>query len=173
MVLVTPYSLPELALLSGKDVPAVAALYTRCADYFLLQDGEVPGASDAEELFLNVPPGKSPEDLTVFGIMGTQRLDAVAAMLPGYPEDGIWYLPFIVIAPDRRGQGLGRGFYTALEQWAGSRGAREIRLCVLEDNHGGERFWRSLGFEEICRVGPHAFKSKSHRRIEFKRAAGK
>ena len=144
-------------------------MYARCADYFLLQDGEVADRSDAVQLFRDVPPDKKPEDLTVFGSTGDQGLDGVAAILRDYPSDGVWYLPFMVIDPACRERSLGRAFYTALERWAMERGAREFRLVVLEDNAGGERFWRSLGFDELRRVGPHEFKTKQHRRIELRR----
>ena len=158
-----PFELTEL------DAGDVASLYARCSDYFLLQDGEAPTLADARELFSDVPPEKEPEDQTVIGWKGAVGLYAVAAILRDYPAKGTWYLGFMIIDAERRGHGMGRCIYSAVENWAASRGAGEIRLSVLEQNVAGERFWRSLGFEEVRRVGPDTFKMRSHRRIELSR----
>lgn len=42
-----------------------------------------------------------------------------------------------------------------------------MRLAVLEENEAAERFWRSLGYIELRRVGPDTFKSRSHHRVEL------
>lgn len=67
------------------------------------------------------------------------------------------------------GQVLPFWLVAAIERWAAARGAKEIRLAVLEANEAGERFWRSNGFGELRRVGPDTFKMRSHRRIELSR----
>jgi ribosomal protein S18 acetylase RimI-like enzyme len=155
--------------LSQADVPAVASLYARCADYFLLQDGEAPTVADARLLFTDLPPGKEARDQAVLGWKDGDGLYAVAAILSDYPGDGTWYLGFMLVDPARRGRGLGRSICAELEARAAARGAGEIRLAVLEANEAGERFWRSAGFSELRRVGPDRFKSRSHRRIELGR----
>lgn len=168
MVHQTP-SRPLPTELSETDAPEVAGLYDRCVDYFLLQDGMAPAVADANELFTDVPPEKDARDQTVLGWRGDDGLYAVAAILRDYPRDGTWYLGFMIVEAARRGLGLGRSIYGAIEDWAATRGATEIRLAVLEANEAGERFWRSLGFCEVRRVGPDAFKVKTHRRIELSR----
>lgn len=155
--------------LTEADAVAVASLYVRSSDYFREQDGEAPTLADARELFADIPPEKTPQDQTVFGLQGDNRLDAVAAILRGYPLTGTWYLGLMIVDAKKRGRGLGRAFYSALEEWAARHGAMEIRLAVLEKNGLGQRFWRSLGFEEIRRVGPDNFKMRKHCRIEMSR----
>ena len=155
--------------LSEADCPEVAGLYARCADYFLLQDGVVPTLADAHELFTEVPPEKDAHDQTVFGWRSGDGLYAIAAILRDYPCDGTWYIGFMIVDATQRGRGLGRSIYAAIEDWAAARGARELRLAVLEANEAGERFWRSLGFGEFRRVGPDTFKMRSHCRIELSR----
>jgi GNAT superfamily N-acetyltransferase len=171
MVVRTP-SCPSPVELSGTDAPQVASLYGRCADYFMLQDGAAPTLADAHGLFTEVPPGKDSLDQTVLGWRCGDGLDAIAAILRDYPSAGTWYLGFMIIDPDLRGRGLGRSIYAAVENWAAARGAAEVRLAVLEANQAGERFWRSLGFGEIRRVGPDMFKLRRHRRIELGRRIG-
>jgi GNAT superfamily N-acetyltransferase len=158
-----------LTSLSENDVPAIARLYARCDDYFFIQDGEAATLLDARELFTDVPPEKSENDQTVLAWRESQDLDALASMLRDYPSTGIWYLGFMLVDPDLRGQGVGRLFYSMLERWAINRGAKEIRLAVVEANHQGYNFWISLGFHEIRRVGPDDFKGKTHWRIELSR----
>lgn len=154
---------------SQTDVLDVANLYARCADYFLLQDGELPTLADAYELFTDVPPEKEVQDQTVWGWKHDNSLCAIAAFVRDYPCNGTWYLGFMIVDPILRGQGFGRLIYVQIEDWAASKGAKEIRLTVLEVNEASERFWRSLGFDERQRVGPHTFKIRSHRRIELSR----
>lgn len=171
MILQTP-PCPSPIELSEADAPEVADLYGRCADYFMLQDGEEPTLADAHALFTDVPSGKEPRDQIVLGWRRGEGLDAVAAILRDYPDDGIWYLGFMLVDSGLRGRGLGRSIYAIIEKRAADRGATEIRLAVIEANGAGERFWRSLGFGEVRRVGPDRFKARLHRRIELARRIG-
>ncbi len=163
------FAYPSPIELSEADSPEIARLYGRCADYFQLQDGVAPTAVDSHELFTDVPPAKDAHDQTVLGWRGDDGLYAITSILRDHPRDGTWYLGFMIVDPARRGRGLGRLIYAAVEDWANAKGAREIRLAVLEANEAGERFWRSLGFGEFRRVGPHTFKARSHCRIELSR----
>lgn len=157
-------------MLTENDAKDVANLYALSADYFLLQDGEASTLADAVGLFRDVPDEKSAADQTVLGWRADGRLYAVAAILQDYPSDGIWYVGLMIVDPARRGQGIGRSIYETVEQWAKARGAREMRLSVLEVNEAADRFWRSLGYKELRRVGPDTFKMLRHRRIELARA---
>lgn len=157
-------------VLTEDEAEDVAELYARCADYFQLQDGEAATLADVIEMFSDVPDEKSAMDQTVLGWRDDGRLYALAAILRDFPADGIWYLGFMIVDPAKRRQGIGRSIYQTIEQWAAGRGAREMRLSVLEVNEGADRFWRSLGYKELRRVGPHTFKTLRHRRIELARA---
>lgn len=158
--------------LTAADATDVADLYSRCADYFLLQDGAVPTLANAHELFTDVPPEKDAHDQTVLGWRGADGLYAIAAILRNYPHDGAWYIGFMIVDAVQRGQGVGRSIYAWVEQWAAARGATEIRLAVLEANEAGVRFWLSLGFSKVRRVGPNIFNVRIHCRIELNRYLG-
>lgn len=162
-------SCPEPVELTAADTASIARLYARCSDYFLLQDGEAATLADARALFTDIPPGKDAHDQIVCGWAGRDGLYALAAVLRDYPHQGTWYLGFMIVDATRRGQGIGRSIYSTIEKRAAAGGAVEIRLAVLEANAAGERFWRSLGFTEVRQVGPDAFKTRSHHRIELKR----
>lgn len=96
----------------------------------------------------------------------------MVAILRDYPSSGVWYLGFMIVDAVARGKGIGRSIYDAIERWAVDRGGQEIRLAVLEVNGAAERFWRSLGYRELRRVGPDTFKGLSHPRIELCRLLG-
>lgn len=161
-----------LLILTKDDAGDVLDLYARCTDYFMLQDGEPATLADAIGLFDDVPTEKSAADQTIIGWQGENGLIALAAILRDYPIDGVWYLGFMIVDPAARGQGIGRSIYDTIEQWAVDRGAQEIRLAVLVANEAAERFWRSLGYRELRRVGPDTFKSQSHHRVELCRPFG-
>lgn len=159
-------------VLTEHDVADVADLYARCTDYFMLQDGEPATLADAIELFRDVPEEKSAADQIIMGWRGENGLIAVAAILRDYPSDGVWYLGFMIVDLATRGKGLGRSVYNTIQQWAADRGAQEMRVAVLEANEAADRFWRSIGYTELRRVGPHMFKSRSHYRVELCRPLG-
>jgi ribosomal protein S18 acetylase RimI-like enzyme len=164
-----PFARGAFTLLSPADVPAIFDLYRRCADYFWLQDGHPAQPSDAGELFTDLPVSKTSEDLHVFGYLHQKRIDAVAALLAGYPGQDDWYLGLLLLDPSLRGQGLGREMYQGIEQWSGAQGAKRMLLAVLQENIAAFRFWRSLGFELIREVAPVSFKKKVHLRYELAR----
>jgi len=161
---------PLLIALTEAEVEAVADLYARCADYFLLQDGEQPTLEDAHGLFTDLPPGRTQHDQSVLGWKEPNGLAAVAAILHDYPRSGTWYLGFLIVDRALRGQGMGGTIYRLIEDWAATQGVEEIRLAVLEANAVARLFWRSFGFEDVRRVGPDQFKSRTHFRIEMTRA---
>ena len=167
MALQSSWSLP--IELTQADVKDVARLYSRCADYFMLQDGTQPTLADAYALFTDVPPEKNVQDQIVLGWNGQDGLYALAAILRNYPYGESWYLGFMIVDAGRRGQGVGRSIYAEVEKWAAVRGAKEIRLAVLEANEAAVRFWYSVGFSEVRRVGPDIFKLLRHYRIEMSR----
>ncbi|WP_235529467.1 GNAT family N-acetyltransferase [Sphingomonas sp. Leaf242] len=155
------------SILTEHDAGDVADLYARCIDYFMLQDGEPATLADAIDLFREVPEEKSSADQTIMGWRNENGLIAVGAILRDYPSDRVWYLGFMIVDSAVRGQGIGRSIHDAIEQWAVVRGAEEMRLAVLEANDAAERFWRSLGYRELRRVGPDTFKLRSHHRVEL------
>jgi ribosomal protein S18 acetylase RimI-like enzyme len=58
----------------------------------------------------------------------------------------------IAVARERRRQGIGRRLIDAAAAWARSRRAATLVLTVWEGNRAARRFYRSLGFSDLCRV---------------------
>lgn len=157
-------------LLGAADAPAIHDLYRRCDDYFLLQDGGIASAAEAETLFTDVPSTMSADDQVVVGWCQEQELYALACILMGYPKPGDWYLSFLLLDPGFRRRGIGHEIYVGLERWASVNGACRMLLAVLAGNEPALRFWQRQGFEELRVTGPTTYKRKEHVVIEFARS---
>jgi GNAT superfamily N-acetyltransferase len=134
-----------------RDCDELQALLERCADYFVMAEGEPPSKKTAETEFTTVPPGYSANDLLVIGIRREQRLAGVIELLREFPKAHEWWLSLFVIEPSERSHGLGTRIMTALFDWLREQDIRVLHLAVLEQNPAGERFWRRLGFVETTR----------------------
>ena len=78
---------------------------------------------------------------------GFVSVDGVAAGMA--IVDGPWMGLFeIIVAPDRRRQGLGNAVSNALLSWGSGLGAQRAYLQVVEDNRAAIEFYRRLGFEQ-------------------------
>jgi aminoglycoside 6'-N-acetyltransferase I len=62
------------------------------------------------------------------------------------------YLEGWYVDPDARGQSVGRALIRAVEEWARSRGYRELASDTHLENTGSQRAHARLGFEETERL---------------------
>jgi len=72
---------------------------------------------------------------------------SAAAPSPDWPTVAV-VVEDIAVAADARGVGLGAGLLAAVRAHAGD---RELRLSVLEANHGARRFYAREGFVGLAR----------------------
>lgn len=132
------------------DREALQALLESCSDYFQLVMGEPPAPSAAQVLLQQLPEGKGSQDKHVIGLYEAgNRLIGVLDAVRDYPASRQWWLGLLLLEPRERHQGRGGRWYRAFEFWVAQRGAREVRLGVVEQNRDGLRFWRSQGFEVL------------------------
>jgi aminoglycoside 6'-N-acetyltransferase I len=73
------------------------------------------------------------------------RVDGALSERVGYVEG--WY-----VAPELRGQGVGRRLIEAAERWTVAQGLTELASDVELDNEGSLRAHEALGFAETFRV---------------------
>lgn len=128
------------------DGEAMLDLYRRTADYIDLESGRAPSRSLVEEFFADAPPGGDAATSLKLGLFEEGRLAGVADLAFGYPEPLDAYLGLLMLAPEARGQGLGRRFLRHAEDAARGRGATRLLLAVLEANLRGRAFWEREGF---------------------------
>jgi GNAT superfamily N-acetyltransferase len=142
--------LGRLVELGQGDLPALQALFERCAAYFQLVQGSPPRHGQARRWLLEEAPAGAPiEARTVFGLRDDEdRLVGAVDCTRDHPTPGDWWLGTMIIEPSIRGVGLGAGFHVHLLGWLRERGARGVQLRVPRDNPGALRFWARAGYQE-------------------------
>lgn len=149
--------------LARHDSDRLQALFERCTDFFDLTTGQPPAPTAAAAEFADLPAGKTPEDLHLFGLC--QRPDTpigVMIAVQDYPEAATWWIGTMVIDPAYRRQGVGSAFYQGFERWLVAQGMTGIELCAIAPNLPGQHFWQRLGFAEIRQTPPRPYGQKTH-----------
>ena len=126
------------------------------------------GESYAFPLDLTPETGRSwwlstPPSLTVVGTSATGDVLGSAKMGPNRPGRGdhVGTASFMV-APEARGQGVGRALARFVVDWHRAAGYRGIQFnAVVETNTAAVGLWTSLGFQVVGTV-PGAFRSTAH-----------
>jgi GNAT superfamily N-acetyltransferase len=58
------------------------------------------------------------------------------------------YLGFMFTLPEYRGKGVNTKIIERLKQWSDSKGLKEIRLTVYDENHGAISAYEKTGFKK-------------------------
>jgi ribosomal protein S18 acetylase RimI-like enzyme len=69
-------------------------------------------------------------------------------------EDDAWYLGLLTVRPDRQDQKLGRALLTASEVYAQARGARRIRLTVVDQRRALIAWYERRGYAPTGETRP-------------------
>ncbi len=164
---VQDYSVHQLL---PEDSRAIQELWDKCLDYMLLVDGHPAGPNAAEEEFQEVPPGKSPDDKFVFGIVNRQNgLVGLLETLRWYPDETIWWIGLLLFEPESRSQGLGQKVVQGFVDYLRGSGAKAIMLGVVDENERAYKFWKGIGFEFVRRTEPRTFGNKTQTVIIMRR----
>jgi ribosomal protein S18 acetylase RimI-like enzyme len=70
----------------------------------------------------------------------------IGSVMVGFDGHRGWVY-YLAVAPDRRGEGLGRALMAAAEAWLRERSAPKIQLMVRADNDAALGFYEALGLE--------------------------
>jgi len=145
------------------DADQLQSLYERCEDFFRLTSGLPPSATAGGEEFDDVPAGKGPDDLYIFGLYPTDAaLVGVMTAVQHYPDPQTWWIGVMLLDPQYRGRGLGRRFYQGFERWVVAQGASRLQLMVISANEAGFAFWQRRGFQRVRQVPNRTFGHKTH-----------
>ena len=131
----------------GEDRELAQAFLERQGDYFLFQDGELPGGGAGEDLFNDVPPGRDKDSKTIFGFFSDGRLIGLCDCLKGFPREDTLMIGLLIIDRDERGKGHGARALKSVEDNT-PRGIKRLRIGVLEDNKNALAFWTATGFHD-------------------------
>jgi GNAT superfamily N-acetyltransferase len=133
------------------DAPRLQAFFDANPDYFRMISGAAPSGNEAREQLEALPPADWPftRKWCVLFVDGAGEVIASADLLADLFAPGVWHVGLFIVSGELHGTGRAAGMYAALEAWMRSRGARWVRLGVVEANARGERFWRGAGFTEV------------------------
>ncbi|WP_429125468.1 GNAT family N-acetyltransferase [Ensifer sp. 4252] len=160
-----PTSLPgyEIEALTANDAPRLVPLYQSCADYIVLERGHPPDIAIALEEFESFPPGRTEADKFIFGLKSaTDEFAGLLACDRHYPQEGIWWIALLMIAPALRRSGMARSLCDDFFKWLKTQQAERIQLAVFAGNEQALRFWKGQGFELIRTSGPVSIGTKQH-----------
>jgi GNAT superfamily N-acetyltransferase len=147
--------------LTPDDAVILQRLFEACSDYAEIVEGTVVSPTAAQELFQELPPGRSFSDKLVIGVL--DRKGEMVGVLEGvrhYPEENTWWIGLLVLIPGIRNQGMGRKIVEEFVGLAREHGGRAVMLGVVEDNRRVYRFWSRNGFEMVRKTEPRKFGKK-------------
>jgi GNAT superfamily N-acetyltransferase len=139
-----------IRLMSSEDEAQLQALFELDPDYFKLVEGAPPGPTAAKDHFGGLPDGKEYCDKFDYGVFDSNgALIAVIELVRGYPNDEIWFLGLLFVAPASRSKGLGSRLLEAICAHVGQRAGLAIRLCMVRNGRARALYDRA-GFRFIC-----------------------
>jgi len=146
-------------------------LFDRCADYAMIVEGESVSPTAAQEMFQAVPPGRSTDDKFVYGLL--DRGGNILGVLEGmrhYPDESIWWIGLLMLAPEVRERGLGRKLVQSFCEYVHSEQGTAIMLGVVEENRSAYHFWQGQGFESVRQTEPRSFGRKTQKVYVMRKA---
>jgi RimJ/RimL family protein N-acetyltransferase len=144
--------LPEYTIhvVEPNDVAEIQSLFESDPDYFEIAEGAPPGSSAAEDLITALPEGKDYSDKFVYTVFdGHGDLAAAIDLIRGYPENGIWFLGLLFVAPWTRNIGLGTRIIEAICAHVKQQGGHAIRLSVVRGNFRARALYERKEFHFI------------------------
>ncbi|MFO0581019.1 MAG: GNAT family N-acetyltransferase [Anaeromyxobacter sp.] len=127
-------------------LPELQALFERCRGFFEQEFGRPPRPDEAAQALADGPPGKDPADKHFLLLLRDGAAIGHVEVLRDFRRAREAYLGNFVLAPDSRGQGLGREVLAALEAALAAEGFDSLRLAATDQNTRGRRFWEAVGF---------------------------
>jgi ribosomal protein S18 acetylase RimI-like enzyme len=121
-------------------------VYESNPEYFLAAKGRVAKPDDILDTFERLPDFYDASRQIFVGIWQNGRPVAVLEVLPGLDGDDILYFSEIIVHHDYKRRGIGKKIVKDTINFAKSRGFKEIRLGVGDENPEALHFWQDCGF---------------------------
>lgn len=119
--------------------------------YSLLVRGRPPLPCDAQELFVELPPGKTEADKLVGGFWLDRQMVGCADICRDYPEAGIAYIGLLLFREAYQKRGYGSEALACIRSLGLSWQCHSLRVAVIENNLNALIFWKREGFKELAR----------------------
>jgi len=154
----------RIEALAQADAGRAQPLFEACADYTIMESGELPTPDAAERAFRATPPGRTTADKFIFGLSSQDDRSIVALIVAdrGWPDDASWWIALMLVHPAQRGAGLAATFAETVLGWIERRQAARIELAVFEENRRAGRFWLARGFSHVRSTEPRPVGRKTH-----------
>jgi RimJ/RimL family protein N-acetyltransferase len=137
------------------EVGEIQAFNDANPEYWRFTHGHPPPPDDAAQAFDAHPPADMSYSEDLWFIVREQASGAITAQIAvatNLLAPGVYHLGFFIVATRCWGSGLAARLHGAYQHWAVERGARWLRLGVVEANRRARVFWERLGYEEVqCR----------------------
>ena len=159
----------------SEDTPELQRFFDENPEYFVIVTGRAAHASEAEEEIGRLLPDGWPfTKKWVIGFVDqTDSVIGMADVVSDLLAERVWHIGLFVVATKLHGAGVAQLLYEALERWARERGARWLRLGVVDGNTRAERFWQRCGFGEVRKRDGVQIGARTHTiRVMFKPLAG-
>jgi ribosomal protein S18 acetylase RimI-like enzyme len=157
--------------LQAEHITPLQRLFDQCADFVMLVEGEAVSPTAAQDLFQSKPDGRSLDNKFLYGLW--DRNGEIVGVLEGirhYPDDTIWWIGLLLLAPEVRGRGLGRKLVQSFCEYARSEQGAAVMLGVVKENRAAYRFWQQVGFEQVRQTEPRSFGKKTQSVYVMRRA---
>lgn len=135
------------------DIPALQIFFEANPAYFTAVTGQPPRVNEAyEEFHEPLPAGMSFTRRWLIGLIDESGdLVGMANVTSDLLAESVWHIGLFVVATSLHGSGAAQAFHAQLESWMRSKGAKWIRLGVVEGNARAECFWEGMGYVEMRR----------------------
>jgi len=158
-----------------RDVDRLQRFFDANPEYHVAVNGEPPRSDEARQEFDSSLPAGWPFAKRWL-LQFADADDSMVAMADAIQDlfaAGVWHLGLFVVATPLHGGGAAYRLYDDLETWMRRRGARWVRLGVVEGNVRAERFWEKAGYLEVRkRVGVAMGQRVNTLRVMVKSLAG-
>lgn len=139
------------------DIDRIHELYRTLFEHMQDLEPEYMTVSDQDPLFLQSVISQENDFIGLVYEEDTQVEGLVVAQLqtaPPYncflPQRSV-YLMDIIVAPDKRGRGIGRQLLEEIKQWAIGHGVDFLELNVLSNNEPALRLYQEAGFRSFSK----------------------
>ncbi|MEN9518762.1 MAG: hypothetical protein RLZZ381_1350 [Cyanobacteriota bacterium] len=145
------------------DADTLQKFYEKCADYNYLMEGQPPSATAAIDEFTAIPTGKTLNDKYMLGIFNSQNeLIGLIEGMRNYPEEKVWWVGLIMLAPAHRCKGLLYPLLKQFEQYIANQGMDYVMASIIETNSKVLRLWKQMGFKIVRQVERKQLNTTSH-----------
>lgn len=148
-----------------EDIAEIQAFAESNSQYWMLTHGHPPEPDAAARSFEGRPPADmsySEHFLFLVRDVSTKEIVGEVAVATDLLAAGVYHLGFFITTARMHGTGFAHCLHEAYECWAINRGARWLRLGVVEVNRRAGAFWRRVGYVETRRQDDYVLGDLSH-----------